>query len=149
MKNFFEILSNISLPSSGLNWLDLVIIIVLAFYTFEGYSLGFIASLLDLIGFVLSFIIGLKTYSFFSQVIIKLFSIPPGFSNAVGFLIAAFFAEVIIGFILRQIFWSFVWCFIGTCFIRISFDSYYCTSCFCFLKTFGVLLKNRKFSCFK
>src|SRR3990167_805412 len=106
MKNFFEILSNISLPSSGLNWLDLVIIIVLAFYTFEGYSLGFIASLLDLIGFVLSFIIGLKTYSFFSQVIIKLFSIPPGFSNAVGFLIAAFFAEVIIGFILRRIVYS-------------------------------------------
>src|SRR3990167_10830484 len=106
MKNFFEILSNISLPSSGLNWLDLVIIIVLAFYALEGYSLGFIAALLDLIGFVLSFIIGLKTYSFFSQAIIKLFSIPPGFSNAVGFLIAAFFAEVIIGFILRRIVYS-------------------------------------------
>jgi len=104
--NFFDFLNSIYLPKAGLNWLDFVVIIVLLFYAFEGYSLGFIASLLDLIGFVLSFIIGLKTYSFFSQVIIKLFSIPPGFSNAVGFLIAAFFAEVIIGFILRRIVYS-------------------------------------------
>ena len=103
MTNFFEILSNISLPSSGLNWLDLVIIIVLAFYALEGYSLGFIAALLDLIGFISSFIIGLKTYSFFSKALIKVFSIPPGFSNALGFLIAAFIAEIIIGLIFRKI----------------------------------------------
>ena len=106
MANFFEILNNISFSNAGFNWLDLVIIIVLAFYALEGYSLGFIAALLDLIGFVLSFIIGLKTYSFFSQAIIKLFSIPPGFSNAIGFLIAAFFAEIIIGIILRRIVYS-------------------------------------------
>ena len=57
---FLEILSKISFSNLGLNWLDLVIIIVIAFYALEGYSLGFIAALLDLIGFVLSFIIGLK-----------------------------------------------------------------------------------------
>src|SRR3989344_7154423 len=104
--NFFDFLSSIYLPRAGFNWLDLVIIIVLLFYALEGYSLGFIAALLDLIGFVLSFIIGLKTYSFFSQAIIKLFSIPPGFSNAIGFLIAAFFSEIIIGIILRRIVYS-------------------------------------------
>lgn len=106
MASFFEILNKISFSNAGLNWLDLVIIIVLVFYVLEGYSLGFIAALLDLIGFVSSFIIGLKTYSFFSQVIIKLFSIPPGFSDALGFLIAAFLAEIIIGVVLRRIVYS-------------------------------------------
>ena len=106
MTNFFEILNKISLPSTGLNWLDLVIIIILAFYALEGYSLGFIASLLDLIGFVSSFIIGLKTYSIFAQALTKIFSMPPGFSNALGFLIAAFIAEIIIGLILRKIVYS-------------------------------------------
>ncbi len=106
MANFFNILGSISLPSLGLNWLDLVIIIVLAFYAIEGYSLGFIAPLLDLIGFVSSFIIGLKTYSFFSQAIIKFFAIPPGFSNALGFLITAFIIEIIIGLILRKVVYS-------------------------------------------
>lgn len=104
--NFFDFLNSIYFPNSGLNWLDFIVIIVLLFYSLEGYSLGFIASLLDLIGFVSSFIIGLKIYSFFSQPIIKIFSIPPGFSNALGFLIAAFFAEIIIGVILRRIVYS-------------------------------------------
>lgn len=104
--NFFDFLNSIYFSNLGLNWLDFVIIIVLLFYCLEGYSLGFIAALLDLIGFVSSFIIGLKIYSFFSQVIIKFFSIPPGFSNALGFLIAAFFAEIIIGVILRRIVYS-------------------------------------------
>lgn len=104
--NFFALLNSIYFPDLGLNWLDFVILIVLLFYSFEGYSLGFIASLLDLIGFVSSFIIGLKTYSFFSKALIKVFSIPPGFSNALGFLIAAFIAEIIIGQILRKIVYS-------------------------------------------
>jgi len=80
-----------------------VIIIVLAFYAIEGYSLGFIAALLDLIGFILSFTIGLKTYSFLAELLGKIFSIPSGFSNALGFLIAAFIAEIIIGLIFRKI----------------------------------------------
>lgn len=106
MINFLEILNRISFSNLGLNWLDLVIIIVIAFYALEGYSLGFIAAFLDLIGFILSFIIGLKTYSFFSEALIKVFSISPGFSNALGFLIAAFIAEIIIGLILRKVVYS-------------------------------------------
>ncbi len=104
--NFFDFLNSIYLPSLGLNWLDFIVIIILLFYSLEGYFIGFIASLLDLIGFVLSFIIGLKTYSFFSRVLIKVFSIPPGFSNALGFLIAAFIVEIVIGVILRKIVYS-------------------------------------------
>ena len=106
MMSFFEILNKVSFPGLGLNWLDLIIIIVLAFYALEGYSLGFIAALLDLIGFILSFTIGLKTYSFLAELLGKIFSIPSGFSNALGFLIAAFAAEIIIGLILRKIVYS-------------------------------------------
>lgn len=106
MMSFFEILDRISLPSAGLNWLDFVIIIVILFYALEGYSLGFSAALLDLIGFTSSFIIGLKTYSFSAELLRKIFSIPSGFSNALGFLITAFIIEIIIGLILRKIVYS-------------------------------------------
>ncbi len=84
------------------NWLDFVILLVLLFYGIEGYSVGFIQALLDLISFVLSFIIGLKSYSFLGSLIGKYFSMPSGWSSAIGFLIAAFISEIILGAILTK-----------------------------------------------
>jgi len=83
-----------------LNWVDFVILIVLLFYAIEGYSIGFIASLLDLVSFVLSFIIGLKYYGVVGSILIGTFSIPQGFANAIGFFIAAFLSETIIKLVL-------------------------------------------------
>ncbi|MBI2031640.1 MAG: CvpA family protein [Candidatus Levybacteria bacterium] len=100
---FVNYLLNLFSPFKSLNWLDYVIIAVLFFYIIEGYAIGFIASFLDLIGFVLSFIIGLKTYIFAGTLIAQIFSIPPGFSKALGFLITALASEIIIGFLLRGI----------------------------------------------
>ncbi len=85
---------------SEFNWVDLVILIVLLFYALEGYFTGFIASLLDLVSFVLSFIAGLKYYGAVGAVLIETFSIPQGFSNAIGFFIVAFLSEMIIKLIL-------------------------------------------------
>lgn len=87
---------------SELSWIDFVILIVLLFYAIEGYSIGLIASLLDLVSFVLSFIIGLKYYGTIGTILIKTFSIPQGFSNAIGFFIVALLSEIIIGLILRK-----------------------------------------------
>lgn len=85
---------------SELNWIDFVILIVLLFYALEGYFAGFIASILDLISFVLSFIIGLKYYGVIGAILLETFSIPQGFSNAIGFFIMSFLSDMIIKLIL-------------------------------------------------
>ncbi|MCL5010490.1 MAG: CvpA family protein [Patescibacteria group bacterium] len=78
------------------NWLDFIIIIVFLFYAFEGFERGFVLSLIDLIGFVTSFLVGLKFYSFFGKLLSSLVLMPSGFANALGFFIAAILAEMII-----------------------------------------------------
>lgn len=103
LSQFANYLLNFFSPLESLNWLDYVILAALIIYVIEGYAIGFIASLLDLIGFVLSFVIGLKTYIFAEALISQIFSIPHGFSKALGFLIIALISEIIIGFILRAI----------------------------------------------
>lgn len=80
----------------GLSFLDLIIIVIIIFYAFEGYSVGFFNSFLDLISFILSFIISLKWYGFAGGIITEFFSIPQGFANIFGFFILAFFSEIII-----------------------------------------------------
>ena len=85
-----------------LNWIDFIILIVLLYYAFEGYSIGFIGSLLALVSFILSFVIGLKYYGAIGEILVKAFSIPQGFSNAVGFFVASFLIEIVTGFLLRK-----------------------------------------------
>jgi len=89
------------LSSLPFNWIDILILIVIFFYSLEGYSLGFYYSFLDLISFVLAFIFGLSFYSFFAKILIKLFTTPQGFAKALGFFIAAFLTEIIASWILK------------------------------------------------
>jgi len=98
---FINYILSLLSPLKNLNWIDYIIMAVLFFYIIEGYAIGFLASFLDLIGFILSFIIGLKTYIFAGNFISHFFSIPPSFSKALGFLFIALISEIIIGFILR------------------------------------------------
>lgn len=85
-----------------MNIVDLVIILVLAFYIIEGASSGFINSMLDLAAFIISFVSGLLFYSFFGKLIAVNFAIPAGFSNAIGFFIAAFTAEIVASLFLKS-----------------------------------------------
>ena len=87
----------------GINVLDIVIVIVLFFYAFEGYTLGFVAAGLDLASFILSFIVALKFYSAIGLFLGDAFGIPPGFARASGFFILALISELIIGFLLRKL----------------------------------------------
>jgi len=86
----------------SLNWIDCLILAVFAFYAYGGYVDGFIRALLNLINFVLSFLIGLRFYGFFAGILMQKFSIPQGFSNAIGFFITALLAEIIIGLLIRN-----------------------------------------------
>ena len=86
-----------------LNWVDFVILAVLLYYAFEGYSAGFIGSLLGLISFVASFVLGLKYYGVIGAVLVKTFSIPQSFSSAIGFFVVSFLTEIIVGLVLRKL----------------------------------------------
>lgn len=88
---------------NAFNFVDYVIILIVFFYALEGLSLGFIASLFDLISFILSFTIGLSFYNLFGKLLISTLSIPAGFANAIGFFIAAFLAEIILRIVFKSI----------------------------------------------
>ncbi|MDP3726924.1 MAG: CvpA family protein [bacterium] len=86
-----------------LNLLDVVIIAIFLLYGFQGYSLGFIAAVFDLLGFVSSFALAIRLYAFFGRFFFNALSIHLGFSNAIGFFIAAFLFEIIISIIFRRL----------------------------------------------
>jgi uncharacterized protein YkwD len=96
-------LPKVSMPF-GLNFFDVIILIVILFYAYEGYILGFVLASLDLASFILSFIIALKFYPFIARILIDVFSIPIGFANAIGFLLLAFLSEVVLSILFRRLF---------------------------------------------
>ncbi|HKC14604.1 MAG TPA: CvpA family protein [Patescibacteria group bacterium] len=86
-----------------MNFIDLVIILALLFYAFEGAASGFIDSFLDFVSFIISFFAGITFYSFFGKFFYSSFAIPQGFANAIGFFVAAFSVQVFSNFILRSL----------------------------------------------
>lgn len=96
-------ITSLSVPGLGLNWIDILIIAILAFYSIEGYSLGFLVASVDFVSFLLSFVLGLSFYSKVSSFLVKTFVISQGFANAIGFFIAASFFEIIFNVLLKQL----------------------------------------------
>lgn len=94
--------ATLPLPQNGLNILDYVIMIVFAFYAYEGYALGFVLATADLFSFILSFMIALKTYSYIGGFLASTFSIPQGFANAIGFFISAIVSEIVLNIVFRR-----------------------------------------------
>ena len=95
------ILQTLALSNIGLNWIDVIIIAVFFFYALEGFSVGFVVASVDLLSFLLSFIIGLRTYGFFASFLLIYAKAPHGFANAIGFFIAAVLSEILLGFLFR------------------------------------------------
>lgn len=94
-------LTSLSIPSLGFNWIDILILIVLIFYSIQGYLLGFLLALIDFISFALSFAFGIFFYGFVAGLLVRFFSIPQGFANAIGFFIVAVLFEIIFSLIIR------------------------------------------------
>lgn len=95
---FQEVFNNIKI-----NFLDVIIIATVAFYAYEGYVLGFLYASIDLLSFILSFIIALKFYSVLSYILTFYFSLPIGYANAGGFFVMAFIAEIVLNILLRRL----------------------------------------------
>ena len=99
--SLFSSPTTMSIPSLGLNWIDILILVVLIFYSIQGYLMGFLAALIDLASFALSFVLGVFFYSFIAGLLVKFLSIPQGFANAIGFFAVAVVFEIIFSFLIR------------------------------------------------
>jgi len=97
-----HIIAFMAVKHYGINLLDLVIIGVILFYSYEGYLLGLGFAGLDLISFILSFFFGLLFYQTVSSWIVAFFSTPQGFANAIAFFLVAFVSEIAIAFLIRK-----------------------------------------------
>lgn len=102
LENIIAFLNKFSLPSFSFNFLDLAIVLVVIFYVHEGYVLGVTLASLDLLGFILSFIIALKLYDFIANILILLFSIPIGSAKAISFFITALVFEIGFSILFRK-----------------------------------------------
>lgn len=88
--------------SSQFNFIDMLIILVFAFYVIEGYAVGFVRGVIDFLSFLFSFFIAFRYYAFFGGLLVGAFSLSMGFANALGFMLAAFISEFAISFLLRK-----------------------------------------------
>lgn len=91
-------------PALHGNWVDFGILLFLFIYLVSSWRRGFLLGMIDLLGFVFSFVFALKTYYFFGKLLIANFSFPQGIANAIGFLLAGSIAEVLFSFVFLQIF---------------------------------------------
>lgn len=87
----------------SLNVLDIIIVIVVFFYAYEGYILGFGLALLDLFSFVLSFVAALKFYSLLAKLITSTTTLAIGFANAGSFFLIALLAEICLTILFRKL----------------------------------------------
>lgn len=87
------------------NWVDLIFAVVLLYFAISNN--GFILTLIELFGFVLSLFVSYNTYRFFGQPLGDIFSLPSGYSNVLGFFAAWTTTEIIFfffaHFILRKV----------------------------------------------
>jgi len=83
--------------------LDSILVLVCIFYALEGYALGFVAAFLDLLSFIISFLLGLRFYSLVGVLLVAKFNMPLGFANAASFFIVASTSELILGFLSRRL----------------------------------------------
>jgi uncharacterized protein YkwD len=87
----------------GINLLDIIIVAIIVFYAYEGYTLGFTLAFLDLISFITSFIIALKFYGFVANLFVTYLSMPIGIANAVGFFFLALICEILLSLLFRRL----------------------------------------------
>lgn len=78
------------------NWVDLVILVVLAYFLYQGFANGFWSILVDFVSFFGALLIALKTYKFAASFFVDNFSFTRSLANAFGYLATAIIAEIII-----------------------------------------------------
>lgn len=81
--------------SLGLNWIDLIILIVLLLFAFESLGRPLLLEVVDLVSFLLAFFLSFRYYNLPAKFFEKEFQIPHGLSLVLGFMAAWFLAEFV------------------------------------------------------
>lgn len=84
------------------NYIDLLIIAIIALYVFEGLERGFWVLVGDLLSFLGSLAIALRFYSDAAGLLSLHFNIPPSFANAIGFILVAMFSQTLLSNLVRR-----------------------------------------------
>ena len=97
----FNSITFLSIPTFGLNWIDIFILIILLFYSLEGFATGLLIASIDLFSFA-SFLVAVTFYTGVASILVKFLPISHGFANAIGFFVAAaVLVEIIVNVILK------------------------------------------------
>lgn len=78
------------------NWVDLVIIIVLIFFAFEGLGRSLISEIFDLLSFIFAFLVSIMFYNLAAHQLELLFSLPHSLANVLGFIATWFVTETVL-----------------------------------------------------
>lgn len=81
-------------------WPDILIVIILFYFIWDSFLHNFFVLLVEFISFLLSILIGLRFYTFISDLIATNISIPNSISKALGFLITVLISEGIFAAVL-------------------------------------------------
>lgn len=85
------------------NWVDLIILAIIAFYVVEGIERGFWVLISELTSFVGALFLALRFYPYAAKLLVLNFSLTNSFANAIGFLIVAFGAQIVISLLLSRL----------------------------------------------
>ncbi len=79
-----------------MNWVDLVIIAVLIFFTFEGLGRSFIGETLDFFSFLAALVLSLRFYNQLAALLQSQFNLAHSLANVLGFFLVWSIVEIIL-----------------------------------------------------
>ncbi len=79
-----------------MNWVDLVIVLLLVFFAYEGFNKSFIGELLYLLSFIVSYFLSINWYGALAAYLQVNFQVPHSLANVLAFILIWFLAEAII-----------------------------------------------------
>lgn len=87
----------------GINYIDVLIVLVLIYFATEAWRHGFWVILADFISFLGAILLSLRFYKFTASFLEAPFALSSPLANALGFLLTAILSEAILGFILGHL----------------------------------------------
>lgn len=90
-------------PSLNGNWVDFVILILCLYHIPVGFHRGLLLGIVDVAGFVLSFLSSLRFYSIVGWILAANFGFSRGIANTTGFLLAGILTQTIFSFLINII----------------------------------------------
>ena len=91
-----------------MNWVDLLILIVVAIFALEGLRRGLVVQLIDIIGFLVSLVASLTFYPQAAALLVKFFNLPKIAASPVGFLFIWLIIETLFFTIFEKLFRNFL-----------------------------------------